>query len=597
MASGSSDARRLTSVDLRKRVCSPVVRHRLTTFALGLWVQIVCFPAQAQQANQPGYDPRQTERRFEDQQSVRSSGGRPRLPMPQFARTAGQGDSKPLFVLQSVSITGAIAIPQGRLVTAYQPYIGKKVSQADLTTISAAVGGIYREAGFHLSRAIIPPQDIQNGQLHLQVVEGSITEVALKGDGAEQFGIRPMLDAVLAERPSRLSTLERQLLLINGRPGVRIEDTALEEIGAASGHFRLIVSLKTWHLFTSVGVDNLGSSSVGPWQSYGTAAFKSYLAPGDSLVVNLSTTTGDPRQLAFGRLSYEAPVGTDGARIGASGYYSEVRPGDFRRLFNDTIKTEWFEIRGSIVPLQSQKSSLILTAAAGFSNVYENDIFGPIYADHIRTVSLTSDYRLQDYFGGNNYLTVNYRQGIDVFGASHRGDDYLSREGASGKFSALSFWFTRYQTLSDAWSLKLASAGQTASGPLFTSQQFYLGGLAFGRGYGSAEISGDNGIAGSVELRFDQKTSYQYLSGYQLYGFVDTGLAWNDGYRPSDGLSLTSAGGGVRFFLTEGLQADIGAAAPLSYRAPDNPGRGARVLFSLTGALKLCPARPQTRCL
>ena len=596
MASGSTSAPRLASVDLRRRVCSPVVRHRLTTFALGMWLQIVCFPAQAQQANQPGYDPRQTERRFEDQQSVRSSGGRPRLPMPQFARTAGQGASRPLFVLQSVSVTGAVAIPQGLLVTAYQPYIGKKVSQADLAALSAVVGDIYREAGFHLSRAMIPPQDIQNGQLHLQVVEGSITEVALKGDGAEQFGVRPMLDAVLAERPSRLSTLERQLLLINGRPGVRIEDTALEEIGAASGHFRLIVSLKTWHLFTSVGVDNLGSSSVGPWQSYGTAAFNSYLAPGDSLVVNLSTTPGDPRQLAFGRLSYEAPVGTDGARIGASGYYSEVRPGDFRRL-NDTIKTEWFEIRGSIVPLQSQKSSLILTAAAGFSNVYENDIFGPIYADHIRTVSLTSDYRLQDYFGGNNYLTVNYRQGIDVFGASHRGDDYLSREGASGKFSALSFWFTRYQTLSDAWSLKLASAGQTASGPLFTSQQFYLGGLAFGRGYGSAEISGDNGIAGSVELRFDQKTSYQYLSGYQLYGFVDTGLAWNDGYRPSDGLSLTSAGVGVRFFLTEGLQADIGAAAPLSYRAPDNPGRGARVLFSLTSALKLCPARPQTRCL
>ena len=597
MARGPTNDRRRASVHLLKRVCAAVAWHRFPTTGVGLWIIIACLPAQAQHANQPGYDPRQTERRFDGQQSSQGVNGRPRLPSPQFARPEGQGDSRPLFVLQHVSITGAVAIPQDRLVTTYQPYIGKKVSQADLAAISAAVGDIYREAGFHLSRAMIPPQDIQNGQLHLQVVEGSITEVALKGDGAEQFGVRPMLDAVLAERPSRLSTLERQLLLINGRPGVRIEDTALEEIGAASGHFRLTVSLKTWHLFTSVGVDNLGSSSVGPWQSYGTAAFNSYLAPGDSLVVNLSTTTGDPRQLAFGRLSYEAPVGTDGARIGASGYYSEVRPGDFRRLFNDNIKTEWFEIRGSIVPLQSQKSSLILTAAAGFSNVYENDIFGPIYADHIRTVSLTSDYRLQDYFGGNNYLTVNYRQGIDVFGASHRGDDYLSREGASGKFSALNFWFTRYQTLSDAWSLKLASAGQTASGPLFTSQQFYLGGLAFGRGYGSAEISGDNGIAGSIELRFDQKTSYQYLSGYQLYGFVDTGLAWNDGYRPSDGLSLTSAGGGVRFFLTEGLQADIGAAAPLSYRAPDNPGRGARVLFSLTSALKLCPARPQTRCL
>jgi hemolysin activation/secretion protein len=558
---------------------------------------VACLPAHAQQANQPGYDPRQIEKRFDDQQSSQGANGRPRLPSPQFAGTKGQADSKPLFVLRRVSIIGAVAIPQDRLVTTYQPYIGKHVSQADLAAIAAAVSEAYRAAGFHLSRAIVPPQDIQGGQLRVQVVEGSITELALQGDGAEQFGVRPMLRAVLTERPSRLATLERQLLLINGRPGVRIEDTAIEEIGTASGDFRLILSLKTWHVFTSFGVDNLGSSSVGPWQSYGTAAFNSYLAPGDSLVLNLSTTPGDPRQLAFGRLSYEVPVGTDGARIGASGYYSEVWPGDFRHLYSDNIKTESFEIRGSIAPLQSQKSSLTLTAAAGFTNATENDVFGSIYADRIRTASFTSDYRLQDSFGGNNYLTVNYRQGLDILGASHRGDDYLSRAGASGKFSALNFWFTRYQTLSDAWSLKLAAASQTASGPLFTSQQFYLGGIAFGRGYGSAEISGDNGLAGSAELRFDQKTNLQYLSGYQIYGFVDSGVAWNDGYRLSDGLSLTSAGGGVRFFLADGLQADIGAAAPLSYRAPDNPTRGARVLFSLTSALRLCPVRATTRCL
>jgi hemolysin activation/secretion protein len=563
----------------------------------GLWTLLACLPAQAQQANQPGYDPRQTEKRFEDQQSRQSPAGRPRLPTPQFARPEGQGNSRPLFVLRRVSIGGATAIPSERLATTYQPYVGKKVSEADLIAMAAAVSDVYRAAGFHLSRAIVPPQDIKDGHIHLQVVEGSITEVALKGDGAEQFGVGPMLIAVTAEQPSRLATLERQLLLINGRPGVRIEDTALEEIGTASGRFRLIVHLKTWHLYTSLGVDNLGSSSVGPWQSYATAAFNSYLTPGDSLVVNLSTTPADPRQLAFGRLSYEVPVGTDGARIGASGYYSEVWPGDYRHLVNDNTKTESFELHGSIVPLQSQKSALTLTVAAGFSNVFENDVFGPIYADRIRTMSLTSDYRLQDNFGGNNYLTVNYRQGLNILGASHREDDFLSRDGASAGFSAVNFWFTRYQTLSDAWSVKIASAGQWATGPLFLSQQFYLGGIAFGRGYGNAEISGDNGIAGSVELRFDQKLNWRYLSGYQLYSFFDSGAAWNDGYSIKDGLSLTSAGGGVRFFLTEGLQADIGAAAPLSYRAPDNPGRGARVLFSLTSALKLCPSRPQTRCL
>jgi len=562
-------------------------------FSLAIWLGAA--PAAAQQAAQRGFDPSQTERRFENEQSRTV---RPGVALPHLARPAeAQVDTKPLFVLRHVAVTGASAIPPGQLATAYQPYVGKNVSQADLAAIAAAISDCYRAAGFHLTRAIVPPQDIQDGQVRVQVVEGGITDVVLKGEGAEQFGVRALLNPVIAEQPSRLMTLERQLMLINARPGVRITDTALEEIGVASGHFRLVIFLQTWHLYSSFGLDNLGSAAVGPWQTYSTAAFNSYMVPGDTLAVNLSTTPGDVRQLAFGRLSYDVPIGTDGLRVGASGVYSEVWPGDWRHAYNDNTKTETFEMRASYSPLQSQRSTLTLTAATSFSNVSESDVFGPIYYDKIRTFNLTTDYRLQDNFGGTNYLTVLWRQGLDILGASHKGDDFLSRDGASGKFSALNFWFTRYQTITDAWSVKLAAAGQVASGPLFLSQQFYLGGAAFGRGYGSAEISGDNGIAGSLELRFDQKLNYQYLTGYQLYGFADAGTAWNDGFRPADGLALTSAGAGVRFFFGPDLQADIGVAVPLSYRAWDNPARNARLLFSLSNALKLCPARATTRCL
>jgi hemolysin activation/secretion protein len=92
-----------------------------------------------------------------------------------------------------------------------------------------------------------------------------------------------------------------------------------------------------------------------------------------------------------------------------------------------------------------------------------------------------------------------------------------------------------------------------------------LGGAAFGRGYGSAEISGDNGMAGSLESRFDGKQNFEYLTVYQLYGFVEAGTAWNDGYSYTDGLALTSAGAGVRLFLSDDLRADLAAAAPLGY--------------------------------
>ena len=547
-------------------------------------------------ASQPAFDPRQTEKRFDDWQSGETP-ARPRLPMPNLARPNVGADTRPLFELHHVTIVGARAIPPDPLAAAYQPYIGKKVSQADLAAIAAAISETYRAAGFHLSRAIVPPQDIEGGQVRVEMIEGGIAEVVLKGEGAEEFGVRPMLDPVLAEQPARLATLERQLLLINGRPGVRIEDT-------------------------KPGGDRTCERPVPPDRDPEDLAPLRLARPRQSRLVRgrpVAELCGggvqlvhDPGRYAGGqsvdharrsaparlrRISYDVPVGTDGLRVGASGLYSEVWPGDYRHAFSDNTRTEAFELRGSILPLQSQRSTLTLTASTVFSNVSESDVFGPIYNDRIRTVNLTSDYRLQDDFGGTNYFTMTWRQGLDIMGASQRGDDFLSRDGASGKFSALNYWFTRYQTITDAWSLKIAGAGQTASGPLFLSQQFYLGGLAFGRGYGAAEISGDNGMAGSLELRFDQKANLGYLSGYQLYGFVDSGVAWNDGFRYTDGIALTSAGAGVRFFFGPDLQADLGVAAPLSYRAPDNPARDVRVLFSFSSALKLCPSRAATRCL
>jgi hemolysin activation/secretion protein len=550
----------------------------------------------AQQVSQPAYDPAQFNQRFTGEQVQRIPAARSRP--PKLARPATPpADPTPLFVLRHISIVGATAIPRDQLTTAYRPYIGKMVSQADLAALAAGISDIYRAAGFHLSRAIVPPQEINQGSIRVQVIEGSITALDLKGEGAEEFGVRQILAPVLVEQPSRLATLERKLLLIGDRPGVRIEDTTLEEIGNGSGHFRLTVFVKTWHVYTSFGIDNLGASAVGPWESYATVAYNSSFVRGDTLAVNLSTTPGDPRELTFGRISYDTPIGNDGLKVGASTLYSDVWPGDYRHAYADHTRTEASELRASIAPLQSQRASLTVTTSLDISDVSEGDMFGPIYDDRIRTFSLASDYRLQDNFGGNNYLTIAWRQGLDILGASPGDDDFVSHFGAAPSFSVLNAWFTRYQSLTDAWSLKIAGAGQIASGPLYLSQQFYLGGAAFGRGYGAAETSGDNGMAGSLEVRFDQKMNSSWVTGYQLYSFVDSGVSWNVGYRYTDGISLVSVGGGVRWFLTNNTQADLGVAVPLSYRAPDDPARDVRVLFSFTTALELCPTRASTRCL
>jgi hemolysin activation/secretion protein len=545
---------------------------------------------------QSGYDPRAAEQKFVNEPNDQRAARRASVPIarPGFAKAAA--DTKVLFNLKRVSVSGANAIAPAEIENAYRQYLGRGVSQADLSSIAEALSDAYRAAGFHLSRAIVPPQDIRGGRVKVSVIEGRIAELVVKGDDADTFGVRRLLDPVLTEAPSRLATLERQLLLANDLPGVRVADTVLEEIGSASGNFRLTVVLKSWRIYTSSGVDNLGSASVGPWQSYSTIAANSYFVRGDTLTANFSAVPSSRAELSLGRLSYDAPIGIDGARVGASALYSDVRPGDGRRQFDTRTQTESFELRGSIVPLKSQRHALTLTAAAGWSDVRSTDIYGLIYHDHIRTVGLLADYQLKDDFGGTSYVTVGWRQGLGIFGASPASDPYLSHYGASGEFATFNLAATRIQALSDAWSMKLTGAAQAASAPLLTSQQFYLGGAAFGRGYGSGEASGDNGVAGAFELRFDQSLNYTWLKGYQLYGFLEGGTVWNDGFAPRDGLSLASIGAGVRVHLTDDLQAGVGVAFPIDYRSPDNPERHARILFSLSNAFKLCPDKARLAC-
>ena len=549
------------------------------------------------QTAHPAIDPNQAGKTIDALRTERRRAKETTLQVRRAAPSEVKADPTPLFILRRVSIEGASVIDDEAIAETWRPYIGKKVSQADLAAIAVWISDLYRDAGFHLSRAIVPVQDIQNGRVRIRVIEGRITDIVIGGEGIERFGIRPLLAPVAAEFPSRLKTLERYLLLVNDRPGVRVADATLEEIGAATGKFRLTLAVETWRAYTTFGFDNWGQRAIGPLETFFSTAFNSIFVSGDVLALDLSTVPNATRELGFGRILYDAPVGTDGARFGAVASYGETQPGDARRLVDTREIVENVELRASIVPLRTRMSSLKFTVSAGFTNDYETNTTGAIFRDHIRTVGLTADYQLRDDYGGSNYLTLGVRQGLNVFGASGKDDPLLSESDASGVFSKFEFQFARYQKLTDVWSLKIAAAGQWASRPLLLSQQFYIGGPAFGHGYGSGEVSGDSGVAGSLELRFDQELKQPLFKGYQLYVFADRGTVWNLGLGKAEATSLSSVGTGIRLYFFEDLQADLGVAFPLDYRSSTNLSRDPRVFFAITNSFKWCPDRPNMKCI
>jgi hemolysin activation/secretion protein len=552
--------------------------------------------AQAQQAppRPTPVDPLQIEKRIDEVVTERENAKKQPPKVPQLARPRTDGTDTPLFRLVMVSIDGARALPAETFEPIYHPYLNRTVSQRDLETIASGISDAYRKAGYHLSRAIIPPQDVQSGELRIQVVEGSISDIRVTGVDADRFGVRTVLAPILRERPSRLSTVERALLLANDTPGVRVADTALEEISSATGEFRLIVKAETANIILGAGTDNAGTHAVGPYQAYGGVAFNSYLLPGDMVSLTGSTVPmrGGFDNMRYGRIGYDVPV-ADGVRLGASASQSKVNPTDATSLTDTSTITRSYELRGSIVPWATRESSLAFTAALGVIDSTETEVTGVDFNDHIRTVTFGVNGKFHDTLEGWNFLGAFWRQGLNAMGATPADDPLISRDGATPNFSVLGYSYTRLQKITDAWSIKASFAGQFASGPLMSSQQFFLGGAGFGPGY----FSGDNGYAASAELRFDQnvtdKAVSDYIKAYQIYGFIDGGEAWN---MHDVKQRLSSAGIGLRLQLPNDTLASVAFAVPVSYSSQTEEFRQYRVLFSISSALKICPERPQLKC-
>src|SRR6202042_3261462 len=99
--------------------------------------------------------------------------------------------------------------------------------------------------------------------------------------------------------------------------------------------------------------------------------------------------------------------------------------------------------------------------------------------------------------------------------------------GGRGDYTKVAMQVSRIQEIKGPISLFGLLKGQWAFNPLLASEQFSFGGSQLGRGYDVAEIIGDKGAAGSLELRYNLAIERFAIQGIQLYAFYDAGMMWN----------------------------------------------------------------------
>lgn len=500
-------------------------------------------------------------------------------PIPLPASEAALG-SFPEFTLHAVAIEGLTALSQTDTAQCSSHLVGKTVTVIEVVELTQCLTALYRANGYFLSRAIVPPQEVAGGVLKVRAIEGYVA--AVEATGVDRADADAHFASALNERPARLATFERALLLFADRYGHRVTSSQLaaDPTDPARFIFRLGVSATpiSWRIYA----DNRGTEAYGPEQLLGWVGFNGLLG-NDRLAALLFLAPGDPAELVFGDLNYARAWGSGDVwtEVGAS--VSHSRDGSMPEIFAPVSEIERYYARINLPIVRTRAESLWANLAFDGRNTEQNEPLGADADEAVRAVRLSATYtRIEG--GTRGDATLEIAHGLDAFGASANGEAGLTRADARPQFTKVRLDVSATHKLSDAWAVFAAAAGQLADGALVAAEEFGGGGARFGRAYDYSEIVGDHGLAGAAELRWNMRNAFDALTNIQIYAFADAVRIWNTGADASQlaDADLSSAGGGLRITPVPGVNGTIELAVPWSRDVAAEADRSARVFVSLS---------------
>lgn len=435
----------------------------------------------------------------------------PSRPLP--AAPAGGDDVR--VQVSHFAFVGNGALSAETLSAAVAGWAGRALSFGELIQAVEAVEARYREAGYFLAQAYLPPQKIRDGIIEIGISEGRLGEVRLEGES----GVAPevfygYLDRLPGEGALTLPAVERQILLINELAGAR---ASLDlQAGAKPGTTDVVLALKPEAaLGGRLEANNHGLPSTGEKRYALSLIANSLFQLGERLSFNVLTS--ENRNLTSYGLRGDLPLGGDGWRVLAGASRAQYSLGGSFTALQASGTADSMRIGASYPLIRSRAANVRVQIEADESRLADRfRATGLDLAKRSRgvTATLAGDWTDEFFGGGATRVDLALRTGTLVLGAAAAAQDAA---GTAGRFDKTTFTLQRQQALGRELSLHVLWLQQFAGKNLDSSEKLMLGGPASLPGYASGEASGDAGTLARAALRW-QATPALALSAFTDYG-------------------------------------------------------------------------------
>ena len=477
---------------------------------------------------------------------------------------------------EKLTITGfevqGSTIDSEKLDGKLKPLTEKKLTLEELQVeVRSSIKEAYAEMSIRGVQVVIPPQEITDKPLTVEVVEPQLGFLTIEGN--RFFGdknIRRFFEGRITTTEGMLvaGSLEQQLDQANRHPDRQITAvlTPGEEPGVSDVTLK-VQERRPLHPYTpfhyAAEVNNTGTPNVGRIRFSQTFQYTNLFDRDHNLSVNWQFAPAEFKNVQVVGASYVVPVSTTGHSFALYGGYSETETDAVVDTLEITGKG--FTVGGQFsykLPefwnLESNASlSIELTQMDsnlefGTFTVVESDVgLLPFIARY--------NWKHRDPWGATlGFASLRWNPG-DLVPDGDPEAFHQFREESQASFLRYRVGLERYQKLLRNWTMHARFEGQFTEDNLIPAEQFRLGGAHSVRGYEQSEVSGDRALLLRTEIRspnlprFLTRKAADKNEQIQMVGFVDYGITSLE--TPIEGdpdtTDIAGTGFGLRYQLWE----------------------------------------------
>jgi hemolysin activation/secretion protein len=466
------------------------------------------------------------------------------------------------ITVRKFEVIGSTVFSQSELAEKLVQFTNKPVSFAELLSAKDVINQLYLDNGYITSGAFIPPQELKEGVVKIQVIEGKVEEINISGLTRLRANyIRSRL-ALATKAPLNQERLLQALQNLQLDPLISNLSAELAA-GSRAGVSSLEIQVREADAFsTQISIDNQRSPSVGSVRRQLEINHNNLLGFGDRFRVGYINTDGSN---SLDNLSYTFPINPKNGTIGFS--YTRTKTNIIEEPFNvldiqSASRNYQLTYRQPLYQSPTQELTLGITGSRQESETKLLDEPFPLSlgANDQGEVKITALRFFQEYTKRDSQqvfaLRSQFSFGINAFNATNNTTD------PDGQFIAWRGQTQYLRLLTPNTTLLLRADMQLSDRPLLALEQFSAGGQQSVRGYRQDTLLADNGLFASAEIRTPILRIPKWQSTVELAPFFDMGTVWNHDLDIEQ-TTLSSVGVGLHFLVGQNFNARFDWGIPL----------------------------------